>query len=394
MHILIVSPYHGGSHQAWSDGYRRHSRHNIELLTLPARFWKWRMHGGAITLARRLLERQESGASNVPDLLLVTDMLDLTTFLALIRRALPDTPAVLYMHENQLTYPLPNDPSSGPMRRQRGERDLHYVFINYASMLVADRVVFNSQFHRDSLLQALPRYLQHFPEYRERSSVALLREKSVVLPIGLDLTLLQEAAQAPERSHGTRLEEEVTPLILWNQRWEYDKNPALFFRALYAMQEENVPFRLALCGERFSQSPRVFDEARARLASHIVHEGYVTREVYRTLLWAADIAISTARHEFFGLSILEAMACQTFPILPGRLSYPEILPQAFHKLCLYEDEQGLMRRLRWALFHPDETVRLARDLAPHMSRFSWDEVARSYDTLFEDFVDADRTEGF
>ncbi|MGD2078248.1 MAG: DUF3524 domain-containing protein, partial [Chloroflexota bacterium] len=122
MRILIVSSYHGGSHRAWAEGYTRYSAHDVELLALPARFWKWRMHGGAITLARRYLESLSSGRQAMPDLLLFTDMVDLTTFMALTRRENPTLPAVLYMHENQLTYPLPEQPDTGPMRRQRGER--------------------------------------------------------------------------------------------------------------------------------------------------------------------------------------------------------------------------------------------------------------------------------
>jgi len=50
MNILLIAPYFGGSHRAWAEGYSRHSSHSVELLTLPARFWKWRMHGGAATL--------------------------------------------------------------------------------------------------------------------------------------------------------------------------------------------------------------------------------------------------------------------------------------------------------------------------------------------------------
>ena len=30
------------------------------------------------------------------------------------------------------------------------------------------------------------------------------------------------------------------PLILWNHRWEYDKNPTDFFKVLYKMQEKNL----------------------------------------------------------------------------------------------------------------------------------------------------------
>ncbi len=44
--------------------FYEHSEHQIDLLTLPARFWKWRMHGGAVTLARRFLENDQ-----LPDLL-------------------------------------------------------------------------------------------------------------------------------------------------------------------------------------------------------------------------------------------------------------------------------------------------------------------------------------
>lgn len=339
------------------------------------------MHGGAVTLARRLREDLSLSEVQIPDLILTTDMLDVTTFLALLRKTLPDVPIVLYMHENQLTYPLPHNPDSGPMRRQRGERDLHYVFVNYSSMLAADRVLFNSRYHRHSLLMALPRFLNRFPEYQELGTVNSLHEKSSVLPVGLDLATLQEPHGPPAAAlHDNRRQE--APLILWNQRWEYDKNPALFFTALYIMQKEGIPFRLALCGERFSRAPRAFDEARERLSNQIVHEGYATRDDYRRLLWEAELTISTARHEFFGISVLETIACQTFPILPFSLSYPELLPPSFHDLCLYEDEEGLLERLRWALTHRDEAIQQARRLAPFVTRFSWQQVAQDYDAFF------------
>jgi hypothetical protein len=66
------------------------------------------------------------------------------------------------MHENQLTYPLPADGRTGPMRRQHGERDHHYAFINYASMLAADRVFFNSQYHLESFFARCPNFCAIF----------------------------------------------------------------------------------------------------------------------------------------------------------------------------------------------------------------------------------------
>lgn len=379
MKIALISPYHGGSHRAWAEGLRRRSAHEVTFFTLPARFWKWRMHGGAVTLARRFLQ---SGGR--PDLLLATDMLDLTTFLAMTRQHTARTPAVLYMHENQLTYPLPKEGTTGPMRRQKGERDLHYAFINYASMVAADCVLFNSRYHRRSFFDALPNFLKHFPEYNELQTIEDISAKSHVLPAGLDAAWLQ-ASEAPNEAASTKREH--PPLIIWNQRWEYDKNPAAFFQALYAIAEEGIPFRLALCGEHFRRRPVEFEEAQERLAEQIVHVGYAERERYRSLLWEAEVTVSTAIHEFFGISILEAITCQTFPILPRRLSYPELIPEAFHRRCLYEDEDGLVQRLRWALTRRDEAAEAAAALAPEVAAFAWREVTPRYDALFQRIVE-------
>lgn len=379
MKILLISPYHGGSHRAWAEGYQAHSRHDIRLLTLPDRFWKWRMHGGAVTLARRFLAEEY-----VPDLILATDMLDLTTFLALTRQRTSHMPTVLYCHENQLTYPLPQNSQSGPMRRQHGERDNHYVFINYASMLTADCILFNSHYHQTSFFTALPNFLKHFPEYNELNSIEILQGKSRVLPVGVDFGRL-ELGELPSPSHPSPISHLPSPLILWNQRWEYDKNPGDFFKALYVMQKEGVPFRLALCGQRYGQRPSAFNTASKRLAEHIIHIGYANLDEYRQLLWEAAVTISTAHHEFFGISILEAIHCHTFPILPYRLSYPELLPEAYHLKCLYRNQGGLVERLRWALTHPAEAQRIAAEVAQTITGFGWPETAVRYDHILENF---------
>jgi glycosyltransferase involved in cell wall biosynthesis len=368
MQIALISPYHGGSHAAWANGYRRSSRHALAAFTLPGRFWKWRMHGGAVTLARRFL-----AAEAQLDLLLATDMLDLTTFLALTRARTSHLPAALYMHENQLTYPLPADKQTGPMRRQLGERDQHYAFVNFASMLAADRVFFNSRFHRDSFFAALPNFLKHFPEYNELNSIELLQRRSEVLPVGVDLRRLGRAEAQPAG------ESERPSLILWNQRWEYDKNPAAFFRALYQLADEGLAFRLALCGEQFGKRPSVFDEAIARLGTRVVHVGYADEATYARLLWEAAVTVSTAHHEFFGISILEAIYCRTFPILPRRLSYPELIPERRHLDCLYENEAGLLERLRRALLQPEAARGMAEELATAVAIYDWAEAAPRYD---------------
>jgi glycosyltransferase involved in cell wall biosynthesis len=372
MKVLLISPYHGGSHQAWAEGFRRHSVHNVELLTLPARFWKWRMHGGAVTLARRFM-----AGDSAPDLILATDMLDLTTFLALTRKKTGRTPTAVYMHENQLTYPLPADGRTGPMRRQLGERDRHYAFVNYTSMLAAERVFFNSRYHHESFFAALPDFLKHFPEYKELGSVATLREKSSVLPVGIDLRRLDGAAQGAHAGE---------PLILWNQRWEYDKNPAAFFAALVSLAEKGVPFRVALCGQQYGQQPEAFAEGQARLGDRVLHSGYAGARLYARLLWQADITVSTAWHEFFGISIVEAIYAHTFPILPARLSYPELIPEAYWESCLYEGDDALEERLGRALAEVEATRKAAAGLAAAVAGYDWRVQAPQYDRQLLDLL--------
>ncbi len=373
--VLLLSPYHGGSHQAWATGLQSHSHHNLELLTMPDRFWKWRMHGGAITLAREYLE-----SSHEVDCLIATDMLDLAAFLAITRRQTGPVPVILYMHENQLTYPLPENPDQGPMRRQLGERDMHYAFTNLTSMHSADVVLFNSSFHRRELMGALPNFLKHFPDFNELEVLDSLAEKSRVVPVGVDLKRLDASHLA---DNFTDTVSGKAPLILWNHRWEYDKNPSQFFDALYKIDDLEIPFRLALCGRNYRRIPSEFDMALERLSSHIIHSGFADEDVYRRLLWDAAVVVSTARHEFFGVSTVEAIYCESFPILPDALSYPELIPAELHGYCLYGSSDELVELLSRVLLQPESVEQMTSTLAKEVSRYDWSKIARLYDDVID-----------
>jgi glycosyltransferase involved in cell wall biosynthesis len=364
MKIWLIEPYYTGSHRAWADGYQAHSRHSVRLLTLPGRFWKWRMQGGAVTLARTAQNLDEE-----PELILASDMLNLPLFLALSSGRYGTVPVALYFHENQLTYPL-----------QPGEkRDLHYGFINFVSALRADRVFFNSSYHQEAFFDELPRLLKHFPDYNELWAVDALRAKSQVLPLGLDLAHFD--AFRPRQPTSGR------PLILWNHRWEYDKDPESFFRAIYILADEGLDFGLVVLGESFRNQPQEFLEARHRLPDHFVHFGYAADvPTYGRLLWEADIVVSTALHEFFGAAIVEACYCGCYPILPRRLSYPGLLPAIHHDACLYDDFNGLLSRLRDAIANVEETRSFS--LQQRMVGFGWPQMAPHYDGLLEQMTAA------
>jgi len=358
MHIWLLSPYHTGSHRAWAEGYARHSRHRVTLLTMAGQFWKWRMLGAAVELAAQAEALLTAGPP--PDLVLATDMLDLATWLGLVRRHLPAaTPAVLYMHENQLTYPL----------RPGEKRDLAYALVNWRSQLAADAVVFNSRYHRRAWFRALPNLLKHFPDYNHLAQIGALHHRSRILPVGLTLLPAHPLTRAP-----------APPLILWNQRWEYDKRPDRFFALLDRLQEAGLDFRVAVAGENVRQAPDEFLAARERLGDRVVHWGYLPdRRAYEELLQRADLVISTADHEFFGVSVLEAIAAGAFPLLPHRLSYPELIPAELHPACLYADDDDLfgkaVQRLRLPRRAPPSLVAHVRE------QYDWGAVAPRYDVL-------------
>jgi glycosyltransferase involved in cell wall biosynthesis len=177
------------------------------------------------------------------------------------------------------------------------------------------------------------------------------------------------------------------PLILWNQRWEYDKDPETFFKALYALVDEGIDFRVALAGSNVRQMPEEFEAARERLGPRVAHYGRASAEAYPRLLWEADVVVSTARHEFFGVAVVEAVYCGCVPVLPRRLAYPEVIPEAYHDCCLYDDFEGLLARLRWALEDPSAARRATADLPAAMAHFDWSAMAPQYDEVLENLTD-------
>ncbi len=365
MRVALVEPYLGGSHRAWAEGYARHSAHEVVIFSLPAVFWKWRMQGGHVLLSAQL---EADIAEHGPfDLVLATSMTNVPALLGHARRVVGTIPVVLYMHENQLTYPL------SPLDRE----DLTYSMINWTSMAAADRVMFNSRFHHDAWFDALPEFLGRFPDERHTHLIDRIAAKSGVLPVGVDLEPFDDIP----RWHRTR------PLVLWNQRWEYDKGPAEFAAAIGSLMDAGVPFDVALAGERYGEEPPEFTAMRALLGDRLAHDAYEDVGSYRELLRSADVVVSTARQEFFGIAVTEAIYAGAFPLLPHRVVYPERIPPAYHDRCLYRDRDDLASKLEWAVSNRQEAATIAAALKPAMEACDWSKLAPVYDRLLNELVE-------
>ena len=357
MRVLFIEPFHGGSHAAFADGLQQHSAHEVVLLTLPEGEWRRRMRRGAQELAAT-----SRGLSGGFDLVIATDMLDVPAFLALTRPRFDGVPVLYYLHENQFTYP-----------RIRGTKlNSWFGQINYMSALAADQVAFNSEYHRRDFLAALGTLAGLPNNWLVDEAIEVIAAKSTVLPVGVDLAGLD--GYRVERTPG------AVPLILWNHRWEFDKAPEMFARVIDRLADEGLAFRLAIVGEAgFNPSPALPQLAN-RLADRMEHFGFVPmRAAYAELLWRSDIVVSTTRHEFFGVGMVEALHCGCVPCAPADFTYPELVPASLHDACLFEDEPGFESRLRALLSERPDAATLRASVA----RFDWSCVAPQWDLAIE-----------
>jgi len=364
--IALIEGFYSGSHKQWADDFARHSAHEITLFTLPASHWKWRMHGGAISLAKEV----ESSRQDF-DLFLVTDMIDLSLFKSLLSEPYRAKPFVLYFHENQITYPW-----SKQDRDRKAGRSHHYGFINYSSALVADHCFFNSHYHRNEFLKALPQFLSQYPDYHEFDSIDVIAKKSSTLHLALDLESLNVKKQIQRQGRAA---------ILWNHRWDYDKDAEKFFSALFQLREHGIEFKVIVLGEGLENNPKIFAEAQENLADRIIHWGYAeSRSRYAELLWQADILPVTSRQDFFGGSIIEAVACNTIPLLPKRLAYPEHFTLDWQRRQFFYDENELVSKLqRYILDVKVLRKQTTRDFVMH---YDWKAMIDNYDKTLSNLL--------
>lgn len=300
-----MEPYFGGSHKAFLQGWAAGSDHTFQILTLPPYKWKWRMRHAAITFAQQITNILDTPHHQKWDIIFCSDMLNLAETLGLLHHKLPPAPTIAYFHENQLTYPV----------RFESERDYQYVLTNMTTALAAKSVWFNSAYHRDSFLEALQKFLRRMPDNQPLQAIEKISKKSIIIPQGIEPLGIPNKPRKPG------------PLrILWCARWEHDKNPQAFFQTLHLLEKQNTEFNLIVIGQHFREIPQAFKDAEKHFANKILTWGYQqTTEQYHRALQNADVVVSTANHEFFGQSVVEAISAGAYPLLPNRLAYPEIL---------------------------------------------------------------------
>ncbi|XP_019134846.1 tRNA-queuosine alpha-mannosyltransferase isoform X1 [Larimichthys crocea] len=395
--VLLLEAFYGGSHKQLID-LLTENIDGCSVFTLPAKKWHWRARTAALHFSQTV--------PTCPSyrVLFSSSVLNLCELVAL-RPDLARLKKVLYFHENQLVYPV----------RKEQERDFQYGYNQVLSCLVADVVVFNSVFNMESFLSSISTFMKKIPDHRPKDLDLLIRPKCVVLyyPVQFpdvsrmlpdhklvrspgetsdNITTPQDelpwceqgpyqSTSEPRTDQRPRCEadpeNQIRPLhIVWPHRWEHDKNPELFFNTLIKLKEQRLNFHLSVLGETFTDPPEIFSKARRLLDSHILNWGFLSsKQDYVKVLCQADVVVSTAKHEFFGVAMLEAVHCGCYPLCPKALVYPEIFPAAY----LYSTPEQLCKRLQALCRRPDITRRHV--VKVDTSSFSWASLKERFETL-------------
>ena len=121
------------------------------------------------------------------------------------------------------------------------------------------------------------------------------------------------------------------------------------------------------------------------MKSKIVHFGYCnSSKEYAEWLWKADILPVTNNQDFFGISIMEAIYCNTYPLLPHRLSYPELLPIDYHNEHIYINNDDLINKLKSTIMNIEKIRNLKFNKIAH--QYDWSTMKKSYDQLLCSFI--------
>ena len=120
--------------------------------------------------------------------------------------------------------------------------------------------------------------------------------------------------------------------------------------------------------------PEEFEIAKEKLKDKIVFMGFAESfKDYATWLWKAHILPVTSNQDFFGGSVVEAIYCNCFPILPNRLAYPEHLPDNAN--CFYKTFEEFTDKLENAILNFNNLEKLNS----FVKKYDWKEIIKEYD---------------
>ena len=413
IHVMVLYCSYT-SHRYWARTYSAYSEHTVSSMAVRGSQFKWRMQSAAIAFSKRFIQiffDSEFNANHEnknemeiecdiklrtrPDVVMVDDLIDLNLFSVLMSKYSDDGNGrkrkrmkyVYFMHENQLTIPWsPTD------RDCVGSSHWMYGYQHFKCQLGADEVWWNSCYHAQEFLLEVPRLIRNkgSDDWTPLSMVNWVEHKSRKrMYVPMDFKKMEAVHSFRDR------EQMKEPVILWNARWEFDKNPEMFLCAMRHIKKmKNISFKLVVLGESFSVSASkqsVFGALYEELEADILQFGFVeSYSEYVRWLRLSDILVMTSKHEFFGIALMESMYSECIPILPNNLVYPEHFESFdgdYPYFYRHSSEGDLVKKLRQILQKEKHEMAALKKLCKQIaSKYDAHKICKTYDEAIRDLV--------
>ena len=225
-----------------------------------------------------------------------------STFPAVVRKAIQDLgidiPIVGYTHGSHWD----------PTDLYRFARHPGLKFADLGNLEALDALFVTSVYMRDVLIENI--------EMVSPEAAAVIAAKIAVVGLPLDM---------PRMDKQKALARSQRPTIIYNHAPIESKRPDIFIEAagqVLAAHDATVLFT-----RRFSSGDFAYAQLRQlvkQFPEQVVLGNDMDLDDYYGRLWEAEIQVSTASHESFGVSTLEAMYTNNACLLPRCGSYPDI----------------------------------------------------------------------
>jgi glycosyltransferase involved in cell wall biosynthesis len=348
--VLFIEPFMQGSHATVVKNYREHSQHEIFPLTLRGKHWTKNLCSGAAKLSKRI---DQDPSLSACDVVIATDLMQQGDFYTLQQKHFQNTAKIFFAHEHQFV----------PANGSTYDKDKNVKFSNIVSALCVDKCFFLSP-------SSMNEFISGIREYLNEAHVRSIEAKSESIDLGVEFSALERYKSEKSTDCAT---------VLWNHRLGNERNPLPFFRALKGLSAEGLNFRVIIAAD--ISTDEVSSELQSiigQLGDKVIHAGFVKgRRKLAKLCWKSNISVSTSLAESFGLSVAESIYCKCWPVLPNRLTYPQFIPDQYHGDHLYNGDEDLIAKLRWAImnFRGLKTDVLQKRIA----EYSWEKIAPKWD---------------
>ena len=310
--ILALEPFFGGVRRHILEAMVRYSRHRWTVLKLPPRRIERRLSAAANWFSEQL-SRHWVGRV---DLLFTSEAMNLASLFRLMP-PLAKHPSVVYFHDNQLP-----DLSSF--------RDDPLDLVNLNTATAATELWFNSGYHKRTFMIRAAALVDRHPELSSRSPIPSISAKSRLMPPPIDLSPVHEIQTNEKIARN--------PRTLFVETREADIH--LLNQAFAELRERAVNFSAVTLGPIKDLDPLV---PRTTISEYD-DVGQVRA------MFSCGVVTSARTEAASDYQVLRALAAGCRPVLPDGGVYPELVPDALRKQCLYDiSPEGLADRLAEAM---------------------------------------------